>query len=291
MSVNINSTIKPRLKNFIYMLLVLLVLLFIYLPVAWLIISSISTRAELLNVPINWIPRNPTFHNYINILMPGADTTGAAQTFRITLRNSLIVSTSVTLISLVVGSLAAYALVRIRFHFNEIFMIGLIATRMIPEISLVIPLYILASRVHILNTPFVLIATYLCFSLPFAIWLMAAFFETIPLELEDAALIDGCSRLRILFQIIIPISTPGLISTALFVFLLAWDEFFFALIFTSTVAAKTVPVAIAEFTGRYVVDVSGMMTGGVLAAIPPVVLALLFQRYIVSGLTAGAVKG
>ena len=196
MSVNITSRIKPRLKNFVYMLLVLLVLLFIYLPVAWLIISSISTRAELLNVPINWIPRNPTFHNYINILMPGADTTGAAQTFRITLRNSLIVSTSVTLISLVVGSLAAYALVRIRFHFNEIFMIGLIATRMIPEISLVIPLYILASRVHILNTPFVLIATYLCFSLPFAIWLMAAFFETIPLELEDAALIDAGTKGR-----------------------------------------------------------------------------------------------
>ena len=143
----------------------------------------------------------------------------------------------------------------------------------------------------LLNTPYVLMLTYLTFTLPFAIWLMAAFFDTIPIELEDAALIDGASRLRTLFAIILPISAPGLVSTALFVFLSAWDEFFFALIFTSTVAAKTVPVAIAEFTGRYVSDVGAMMTGGVLAAIPPVLLSLFFARYIVSGLTAGAVKG
>jgi multiple sugar transport system permease protein len=164
-------------------------------------------------------------------------------------------------------------------------------TRMIPEISLVIPLYIIAARLGMINKPPVLILTYLSFALPFAIWLMAAFFDTIPLELEDAARIDGAGRLRILFQVILTISAPGLVSTALFVFLIAWDEFFYALIFTSTIAAKTVPVAIAEFTGRYVVDVTGMMTGGVLAAIPPVLLALVFSRYIVSGLTAGAVKG
>ena len=266
-------------------------MVFIFLPVLWLIISSISTRAELLSVPIHWIPENPSLENYISILVPGSATSEVARTFKITLRNSLVVATSVTFISLLAGSLAAYALVRIRFRFSEILLIGIIGTRMIPEVSLVIPLYILAARIGIINTPLVLMATYLCFSLPFAIWLLAAFFQTIPLELEDAARIDGCSRIRTLFQIILPISAPGLVSTALFVFLLAWDEFFFALIFTSTVAAKTVPVAIAEFTGRYVVDVTAMMTGGVLAAIPPVVLALIFQRYIVSGLTAGAVKG
>ena len=284
---------NPRalLSRAVLIALVILVMIFIYLPVMWLIISSVSTRSELLSDPIQWIPENPTLRNYISILLPGSATSEVARTFKITLRNSLVVATSVTLISLLVGSLGAYALVRIRFRFYEILLIGIIGTRMIPEVSLVIPLYILASRVHILNTPLVLIATYLCFSLPFAIWLLAAFFQTIPLELEDAARIDGCSRIRTLFQIILPISAPGLVSTALFVFLLAWDEFFFALIFTSTVAAKTVPVAIAEFTGRYVVDVTAMMTGGVLAAIPPVILALVFQRYIVSGLTAGAVKG
>ena len=267
------------------------VLIFIYLPIAWLVISSVSTRVELLSVPMHWIPQNPTLKNYIDILTPGATTSEVARTFKVTMRNSLLVASSVTLICLLVGSLAAYALVRIEFPFRRTMLIGILGTRMIPEISLVIPLYVLASRLSLLNSPLVLIITYLSFALPFAIWLMAAFFETIPTELEDVARIDGCSRLRTLFQIIIPISAPGLVSTALFIFLLAWDEFFFALIFTSTISAKTVPVAIAEFTGRYAVDITAMMTGGVLAALPPVLLALIFQRYIVSGLTAGAVKG
>jgi multiple sugar transport system permease protein len=261
------------------------------MPIFYLVLSSISTRAEILYVPIHWIPQNPTLKNYIEILTPGTATSEVAKTFKITLRNSLVVASSVTVISLIVGSLAAYALSRIRMPARQTLLMGIMGTRMIPEVSLVIPLYILAARFGMLNKPPVLILTYLSFALPFAIWLMAAFFETIPVELEDAALIDGCSRVRTLFAIILPISTPGLVSTALFIFLSAWDEFFFALIFTSTVAAKTVPVAIAEFTGRYVVDVGGMMTGGVLAAIPPVILSLIFSRYIVSGLTAGAVKG
>jgi multiple sugar transport system permease protein len=281
---------KPLRKVFLF-LLTIPVLLFIYLPVIWLIISSISTRAELLSVPIHWIPQNPTLRNFIDILTPGTATSEVARTFKVTLRNSLVVASSVTIISLLVGSLASYALVRINFPFRQGFLIGILATRMIPEVSLIIPLYIIAAKFSLLNSPTILIFTYLSFALPFSIWLMASFFQTVPIELEDAARIDGCSRLRTLFQIIMPVSAPGLVSTALFVFLTAWDEFFFALIFTSTISAKTVPVAIAEFTGRYVVDVSGMMTGGVLAAIPPLVLSLIFQRYIVSGLTAGAVKG
>jgi multiple sugar transport system permease protein len=282
---------KKILRTILLTFLVILVLLFIYLPVAWLVISSLSTRAELLSTPIHWIPQQPTFQNYISILFPGQGTSEVARTFRITLMNSLLVASFVTVIALVVGSLASYALIRLRFPFQRAMLIGILGTRMIPEISLIIPLYLFATRVGLFNSRAILVITYLSFALPFAIWLMAAFFDTIPLELEDAARIDGCNRLEILWKIILPISAPGLVSTGLFVFLTAWDEFFFALILTSTVAAKTVPVAIAEFSGRYVVDVGGMMTGGVLAAIPPVLLALLFQRYIVSGLTAGAVKG
>lgn len=282
---------KKTLHVILLSALVLLVLIFVYLPVAWLVISSVSTRAELLSTPIHWIPQQPTLQNYINVLFPSEGTSEVAKTFRITLRNSLLVASSVTIIALFFGSLASYALVRLRFPFQRSMLIGILGTRMIPEISLVIPLYLFATRFGLFNSPSILIITYLSFALPFAIWLMAAFFDTIPVELEDAARIDGCSRLETLWKIIMPISAPGLVSTGLFVFLTAWDEFFFALILTSTVSAKTVPVAIAEFTGRYVVDVSGMMTGGVLAAIPPVLLSLIFQRYIVSGLTAGAVKG
>jgi multiple sugar transport system permease protein len=282
---------KKTMRTLWQVLLVIPVVLFIYLPVAWLVISSISTRSELLSTPIHWIPEQPTFQNYLNILVPGQDTSEVAKTFRITLWNSLLVASSVTVIALTLGSLASYALVRLRFPFRQTMLIGILGTRMIPEISLVIPLYLFATRFGLFNSPLILIITYLSFALPFAIWLMAAFFNTIPVELEDAARIDGCNRIETLFRIILPISAPGLVSTGLFVFLTAWDEFFFALILTSTVSAKTVPVAIAEFTGRYVVDVGGMMTGGVLAAIPPVILSLIFQRYIVSGLTAGAVKG
>lgn len=282
---------KKNLRVILLSVLSILVLLFIYVPVAWLVISSISSRAELLSTPIHWIPQNPTFQNYFNILFPSEGVSEVAKTFRITLGNSLLVATSVTVIALVFGSLASYAMVRLNFPFRKSLLVGILGTRMIPEISLVIPLYLFATRVGLYNKPGILIITYLSFALPFAIWLMAAFFQSVPVELEDAARIDGCSRLETFVKIILPVSTPGLVSTGLFVFLTAWDEFFFALIMTSTVAAKTVPVAIAEFTGRYVVDIGGMMTGGVLAAIPPVLLSLIFQRYIVSGLTAGAVKG
>ena len=282
---------RKKFRSFLLFLLTLPLIGFIYFPLAWLFMASISTKVELLSVPIHWIPRNPTFKNYLDILLPGASASEISRTIAVTLGNSFKVASLVTLICLLIGSLAAYALVRISFRHNRSIMLGILGTRMIPEISLVIPLFIIASGLGLTDKPLVLIITYLTFSLPFSIWLMAAFFQTIPVELEDAARIDGCSRLETFFRIILPISSPGLVSTALFIFLLAWDEFFFALIFTSSLSAKTVPVALAEFVGRYVTDINAMMAGGVLAAIPPVLLALIFHRYIVSGLTAGAVKG
>lgn len=275
----------------LYLLLTVVALLVIYAPIVWLFLASISTRADLLATPPRWIPENPTLKNYLDILVPGTAVSEVARTFKITLGNSLLVALTTTVISLVIGSLAAYALARLRLPFRNAVFFGVLSVRMIPEISLVIPLYIIAARLSILNKPIVLILTYLSFALPFTIWMLTTFFETVPQELEDAALIDGSSRLNTLFRVVIPVAAPGIISTALFTFLLAWDEFFFALIFTSTVAAKTVPVAIAEFTGRYAVDITAMMTGGILAALPPVLLALIFQRFIVSGLSAGAVKG
>lgn len=177
--------------------------------------------------------------------------------------NSFKIASSVTVICIVIGSLAVYALVRIPFRFGRTIQLGIIATRMVPEVSLILPLYILGTGMGLVNKPIILIVTYMSFALPYAIWMMAAFFQSVPIELEDAARMDGCTRLGILFRVVMPISVPGLVSTAMFTFLVAWDEFFHALIFTSTLAAKTAPV----------------------------ILAFLFQRYIVSGMTAGAVKG
>ncbi|MCL4561444.1 MAG: carbohydrate ABC transporter permease [Chloroflexi bacterium] len=282
---------RRRLSLALMVFFSVIALVLIYAPVAWLIISSISTRADLLTIPLHWIPVHPTLQNYLDILIPGTAASDVAATFKVTLGNSLLVASSTTLISLVAGSLAAYALARLAIPFRQTLFIGLMSTRMIPEISLVIPLYILAAKAGLMDSPIILILTYLSFALPFAVWMLAAFFETVPFELEDAARIDGASRLGLLFRVVLPVAAPGLVSTAIFTFLLAWDEFFFALIFTSTLASKTVPVAIAEFTGRYAVDITAMMTGGVLAALPPVILSLIFQRYIVTGLTSGAVKG
>jgi multiple sugar transport system permease protein len=282
---------KKLVRKIFLSLLVIPVLIFIFFPILWLFSASFSNQVELFTVPPHWIPQQPTLQNYMDIVFPSQSASSVPRTFAVSLLNSFEIASAVTVICIVIGSLAAYALVRIPFGFNNHLQIGILATRMIPEVSLIIPLYIVASSLQLINKPIVLILTYMSFALPYAIWMMASFFQTVPVELEEAARLDGCSRLGILWRVVMPISIPGLISTAMFVFLVAWDEFFFALIFTSTLAAKTVPVAIAEFIGRYNINTTGMMAGGILAAIPPVLLGLIFQRYIVSGMTAGAVKG
>jgi len=265
--------------------------LFIYLPVLWLLSASLSNQVELFSVPPHWIPQHPTLKNYLDIIFPNQAVSSVPRTFAVSLLNSLKIASAVTVICLLLGSLAAYALVRIKFKGRRVIQFGIMGLRMIPEISLVIPIFIIASRLDLINKPIVLIIAYMSFALPYAIWMLIAFFQTVPVELEEAARLDGCSRPGILFRVIIPISVPGLVSTAMFVFLAAWDEFFYALIFTSTLAAKTAPVAIAEFVGRYTVNVNGMMAGGIMVALPPVILAFIFQRYIISGMAAGAVKG
>jgi len=272
-------------------LLTLPVFFFIFFPLLWLFSASLSNQVELFAIPPHWIPQHPTLQNYTDIFFPSLAASSVPRTFATAMLNSIKIASAVTIICIFVGSLAAYTLVRIPFRFNRAIQLGIIATRMIPEVSLVLPLFIIASSLQLINKPIVLIITYMSFALPYAIWLMAAYFQTVPIELEDAARLDGCSRLGILFRVVMPISVPGLVSTAMFVFLLAWDEFFYALIFSSTLAAKTFPVAIAEFVGRYVTNINGMMAGGILAAVPPVLVALIFQRYIVRGMTAGAVKG
>lgn len=282
---------RKFVRQLLLFLLTVPVLFFIFFPLLWLFSASLSTQVELFTVPPHWIPQHPTLQNYMDIFFPSLAASSVPRTFGVALLNSIKIASAVTVICILIGSLAAYALVRLPFGFNRSVQLGIIALRMIPEVSLILPLFIIASSLQLINKPIVLIVTYMSFALPYAIWLMAAYFQTVPVELEDAARLDGCSRLGILFRVVMPISVPGLVSTAMFVFLLAWDEFFYALIFTSTLAAKTVPVAIAEFIGRYVVNITGMMAGGILAAVPPVLLALIFQRYIVSGMTAGAVKG
>ncbi len=283
--------IRKYVNKFALSVLTIPILVFILFPILWLLMASFSTQVELYAIPPHWIPLHPILKNYLDIFIPSLASTTVPRTFAVSIWNSFRIASMVTLVCILLGSLAAYALVRIPFKLNRAIQLGILGTRMIPEVSLVLPLFMIASTLKWINKPVVLVVTYLSFALPYTIWLLMTYFQTVPIDLEEAARLDGCNRLGILFRVVMPISIPGLISTAMFVFLLAWDEFFYALIFTSTLAAKTAPVALSEFIGRYSVNTTGMMAGGILAALPPVILAFLFQRYIVQGMTAGAVKG
>ncbi|HHY46738.1 MAG TPA: carbohydrate ABC transporter permease [Firmicutes bacterium] len=261
-------------------------------PYAWLVISSISHASELTSVPPHWIPHRPTLEKFIQMFTP--DIRGISETaamFKYAMLNSAIVAIFVTIITLIAASLAAYAFARLTFPGRDQLLLGIVAVRMLPAISIMIALYVTLTKLGLLDTKLGLVLLYLSFTLPFAIWIMTGFFKTIPVELEEAARIDGASRLGALFHIVLPLSAPGLVSTGIFVFMASWDEFFYPLIFTSTYLAKPVPVAITEFAGRHAIDYPAMAAGGVLASIPPLVLAFIFQRYIISGLTAGGVKG
>jgi multiple sugar transport system permease protein len=279
-----------RLERILALGVTLLLLLVIFLPVAWMVISSVSPREELLATPPHWIPEHLDLSNYADILTPGEQASDVSQTFRAALLNSFQVASLVTMIGLLFAIPAGYALARIPMRGGRTTMTAILATRMLPAISTVIPLYLVSARLGLLDTKAVLVVLYLSFVLPFDVWILSGFFGTVPREIEEAARIDGAGRLRVLRTIMLPLSLPGIAATAIYSFLLAWDEFFFPLIFTSTRDAKMVPVAISEFTGRHAVDFGAMATGGVLAAIPVVIVALVFNRMLVSGLTAGAVK-
>jgi multiple sugar transport system permease protein len=257
-------------------------------PFIWMIISSVASPADLLTRPLHWIPGHTSLSRYRAVASGGND---AAQTFAAAFVNSLVVAAVSVVISLAAGIFGAYAFARLRFRFRRSVMLLFLLTYMLPPIAILIPLYLIEARLQLLDTRAGLVLVYVSFITPFVLWVMGNYFQTIPEDLEDAGRIDGLSRVGVLFRIVLPLSAPGLLSTALLGFLLAWDEFLYALIFTDTDASKTIPVAIAEFTGRHAVDFGMIATGGVLASIPPVVIALLFQRYIVGGLTAGALKG
>ena len=265
-------------------------LIVVLAPFAWLLISSVAAPVDLLSKPLKWIPDHITFDRFIQLTI-GSEPNDQAQGFRSAFMNSLVIATAVTAVSLVVGTLAAYAFARLRFPGRGWLILAFMGTYMLPPIALILPLYQIMGAIGLRDTPMALILIYSSFVTPFVIWIMRGYISTIPSELDDAARVDGCSRLGALVRVIVPLAAPGLLSTALLAFLMAWDEFLYALILTSTNASKTLPVALNDFIGRYGLDFGQLATGGVIAALPPVIIAFLFQRHIVAGLTAGSVKG
>lgn len=261
----------------------------ILLPFGWMVMASITPQRVLITTPLQWIPDTFDFSRYVQIFQGGADSVGA--TFRAAMANSAVVAVGTVAISMIVGILGAYAFARLRFRFRRAILMIFLATYMLPQIALLIPLYLILNSLGLLDTTTGLIMVDCALVIPFVLWILSNYFLTIPEELEEAARIDGTSRLGALFRVILPAARPGIFAAIMFSFLLAWDEFMYALIFTSSDAAKTLPVAISEFAGRYTTDFGLVAAGGLIAALPPIIVAIVFQRYVVSGMAAGAVKG
>ena len=285
-----NHHTRHTLSRVLLYLAVLLIAIWTVAPYLWLVISSISYKSELLTVPLRWFPAHPTLENYQKLFFGGGATGESISLFLLSLKNSAIIAFFATSICLILGSLSAYALSRLAFPGSRHYLLLLMAAQLLPPVSIVIPGYIILKKLALIDKFEGVVLVYLSFILPFVIWILRGYFSTIPPELEDAARIDGCTRLQALYKVVLPLAGPGLASTAVYAFIASWNEFFYAFIYTS-VNAKTLPVLIAEFSSKFGPDYISMSAAGVVASLPPLLLALLFQKYLVRGLTAGAVKG
>jgi len=268
-----------------------IVSLVILLPIYWMFVSAISPKVELLSKPPHWFPENPTLNNLKKLIVGGRGISGEVPNFARAMFNSTMVALITTGICLLLSIPAGYSLARKFPNFRQAYLNVIITARMFPEIALVLSMYLIVSRLKIINTWWGLIFVYTSFILPYAVWMMYGYFLAIPRELDEAAYIDGAGSWRALLMVNLPLALPGISTVSIFSFLMCWDEFLYALILTFNMKAKTITVVVSEFTTRHMIDYGLMMAGGLAATIPPLILVIIFQRYIVSGLTAGAVKG
>jgi multiple sugar transport system permease protein len=252
-------------------------------PVAWMLVSSLLNQVALTSVPPDLSPGQFTLDNYRGVLATGQGLVPA-------LRNSLIVSLLTTGIALALGSAAAYAIARLSIPGGNTIVLLTLATQMFPGIVIVIPLFIVLSRLGLIDTYAGLVVVYLSFVLPIVIWVLKGFFEAIPRDLEKAAAVDGATTWQTFTRVVLPISLPPLFATGIFAFIESWNEFMFAIILTR-LNTKTVPIAISEFSGQYQTSVGQMVAAAALASVPVIVMAVVFRRYILMGFAEGAIKG
>lgn len=286
--------IKKFKRVGIYFAAVILVLWSV-LPVLWMFISSITPSREIIDAS-TILPSEFTFERYKLILfgqhMAGADRNAAVQSavFRQALMNSSIVAVVTTGISILIGASSSYAFARLKFKGKEAVRFSALFFQLLPPIALLIPYYIVVSKAGMLDKLSTIIWVNVNFVLAYVIWVMSNFFKAIPKDLENAARIDGCTWLQAYIKVALPNTLPGFVSVGALAFLMCWDEFMFALVFAQSDKAKMITVAVSEFGTKYGIDYGMTMTAGVVATIIPMLLVLIFQKYIVSGLTSGAVK-
>ena len=254
-------------------------------PVYWMLTISLKTEVDQFASPPKWFSFSPTLQHYTDAFV--------TRSFGQYLLTSAIVAVVSTFFALVIGTLAAYALTRFRLPWNldRKLSLWILSTRMFPAIVTAVPLFLMMRDLRLLNTKSSLIIVYTAFNLPFVVWMMRGFFAEVPRDLEEAALVDGDSRLGALVRVVLPLVTPGLAATAVFCLIVSWNEFLFALVLTQTDAAMTLPVGIAGRVTQYEIKWGVMSAAGVVAMMPILIFALAMQRYLVRGLSLGAVKG
>ncbi|HEX5833263.1 MAG TPA: carbohydrate ABC transporter permease [Pyrinomonadaceae bacterium] len=254
-------------------------------PVYWMITISLKIESDQFAYPPKWFSFTPTLQHYYDAFV--------TRSFAQYLLTSAIVAVVSTACALVIGTLAAYALTRFRLPYNldRKLSLWILSTRMFPAIVTAVPLFLMMRDLRLLNTKASLIVVYTAFNLPFVVWMMRGFFAEVPRDLEEAALVDGDSRLGALVRVVLPLVSPGLAATAVFCLIVSWNEFLFALVLTQTDAAMTLPVGIAGRVTQYEIKWGVMSAAGAVAMMPILVFALAMQRYLVRGLSLGAVKG
>jgi multiple sugar transport system permease protein len=264
-----------------------LLVLFAMLPMAWMLSTSLKTQFAALQYPPEWIPSNPTIEQYRRLLSPANDVGREFLTYAF---NSIYVSITTTILGVVIAVPAAYAFSRFRFPGRHLLFYAVLVRNMFPAVVFLIPLFILMRWLRLVNTPLSLILTYLTFGLPLSIWLLKGFYDNIPPQLEQAARIDGATRFQAFMRVVMPLSSPGIIATAIYSFILAWNEYVYALVFLTSKASLTLPVGLERFFTEYATNWPGLMAASFIMSVPVVVLFLILQKYFVRALTEGAVK-
>lgn len=264
-----------------------LLLVYTAVPMLWMVLTSVKSGFAALQFPPQWWPAEPTLASYRKLLDPA---TSIGQDFLRFFWNSLFVSTMTTILAVVVAVPAAYAFSRFSFPGRRALFFSVLLRNMFPAVIFLVPLFILMRWLGLVNTPWSLILTYLTFGLPLAIWLLKGFFDNIPVQLEQAARIDGATRFQAFLLIVMPLSVSGIIATAIYSFIGAWNEYIYAYTFLSKNDQLTLPVGIQRFFSENTTDWPGLMAASFMMSVPVVVLFLVLQRFFVRALTEGAVK-
>jgi multiple sugar transport system permease protein len=270
-------------RTLVYIVIAVGILITIF-PILWMISTSFKPVDALFNMPPEWIPKNPTVQSFRNLFKEGS--------FFVTyFLNSFVVCLSTTAITVFVASLAGYAFSRFTFRGSRFVMFVILVSQMFPIVMLLISIFNLFLKLKLVNTYPALMLTYTGFALPFSIWMLKNYFDTLPREIEEAAYIDGCDRFRVLTKIVYPVTGPAILSVALFVFLVGWNELMYALTLTNTDHMRTIPPGlVVTYQGQYQVYWSEMMAASLLVSVPIILLFIFMQRHFIQGMTMGAVK-